>query len=75
MTGAKLWSDLYPNLYNVVTTLTVGGTAVNARSTTTGFRQVQFKGGAGTGGVYVNGRFVYLLGFAQRSTNTWAGVG
>jgi beta-galactosidase len=75
VTGAKLWSDLHPNLYNVVTTLTVGGTVVNGRSTLTGFRQVQFKGGAGTGGVYVNGRFVYLLGFAQRSTNEWAAVG
>jgi beta-galactosidase len=75
VTGAKLWSDLFPNLYNVVTTLTVGGTVVDGRSTTTGFRQVQFKGGAGTGGVYVNGRFVYLLGFAQRSTNSWAGLG
>ena len=75
LTGAKLWSDLYPNLYNVVTTLTVDGTVVNGRSTLTGFRQVQFKGGAGTGGVYVNGRFVYLLGFAQRSTNSWAGLG
>ncbi|MEP6652169.1 MAG: DUF4982 domain-containing protein [Myxococcales bacterium] len=75
VTGAKLWSDLYPNLYNVITTLTVGGTVVDGRSTTTGFRKVEFKGGAGTGGVYVNGRFVYLLGYAQRSTNEWAGVG
>ncbi len=75
LTGAKLWSDLYPNLYNVVTTLTVGGIVVDARSTTTGFRQVQFKGGAGTGGVYLNGRFIYLLGFAQRATNSWAGLG
>ena len=75
LTGAKLWSDLFPNLYTVVTTLTVGGTVVNSRSTVTGFRQTAFKGGAGTGGVYVNGRFVYLLGFAQRSTNEWAGPG
>ena len=73
--GAKLWSDLYPNLYKVVTTLTVGGTLVNGRSTTTGFRKVEFRGGTGTGGVYVNGRFVYLLGFAQRSTNEWAAIG
>jgi beta-galactosidase len=75
LTGAKLWSDLFPNLYTVVTTLTVGGTVVNQRTTVTGFRKVEFKGGAGTGGVYVNGRFVYLLGFAQRSTNEWAGPG
>ena len=75
VTGAKLWSDLYPNLYRVETTLTVGGTVVNGRSTITGFRKVEFKGGAGTGGIYVNGRFVYLLGFAQRATNEWAAVG
>ena len=75
LTGAKLWSDLYPNLYNVVTTLTVNGIVVNGRSTITGFRQTAFKGGAGTGGVYINGRFVYLLGFAQRSTNSWAALG
>ena len=75
LTGAKLWSDLYPNLYNVVTTLTVGGTVVDGRNTLTGFRQTAFKGGAGTGGVYINGRFVYLLGFANRSTNSWAGLG
>src|SRR5262249_38189394 len=67
--GAKLWSDLSPNLYNVVTTLTVGGAVVNGRSTTTGFRKVEFRGGTGTGGLYLNGRFVYLLGYAQRSTN------
>jgi beta-galactosidase len=53
----------------------VGGTVVNSRSTVTGFRQTAFKGGAGTGGVYINGRFVYMLGFAQRSTNEWAGPG
>jgi beta-galactosidase len=75
LTGAKLWSDLYPNLYTVVTTVTVGGAVVNQRSTVTGFRKVEFRGGAGTGGFYVNGRFVYLLGFAQRSTNEWAGPG
>ncbi|MES1173308.1 MAG: DUF4982 domain-containing protein [Myxococcales bacterium] len=73
--GAKLWSDLHPNLYNVVTTLTVGGTVVDGRATLTGFRQLVLKGGAGTGGVYINGRFVYMLGFAQRSTNSWAGLG
>jgi beta-galactosidase len=29
----------------------------------------------GTGGLYVNGRFVYLLGFSQRATNDWAALG
>jgi len=75
LTNAKLWSDVTPNLYNVVTNLTVGGTIVDSRTTVTGFRQTAFKGGAGTGGVYINGRFVYLLGFAQRSSNDWAALG
>jgi beta-galactosidase len=73
--GANLWSDISPSLYNVITTLNVGGKDVNRRNTITGFRKTEFKGGAGTGGVYVNGRFVYLLGFAQNSTNEWAGLG
>ena len=42
---------------------------------TTGFRKAEFKGGAGTGGVYINDKFVYLKGFAQRTSDEWAGVG
>jgi beta-galactosidase len=75
LANAKLWSDVTPNLYNVVTNLTVGGTIVDSRTTVTGFRQTAFRGGAGTGGVFINGRFVYLLGFAQRSSNDWAALG
>jgi beta-galactosidase len=75
LTGANLWSDIQPSLCNVVTTLNVGGKDVNARTTLTGFRKAELKGGAGTGGVYINGRFVYLFGYAQRATNEWAGLG
>jgi beta-galactosidase len=39
----------------------------------TGFRKAEFKGGAGTGGVYINDKFVYLKGFAERSADEWAG--
>ena len=42
---------------------------------TTGFRQTEFKGGAGTGGVYLNGQFVWLTGYAQRASDDWAGLG
>jgi beta-galactosidase len=34
----------------------------------TGFRKTEFKGGAGTGGVYINDKFVYLKGFSERSS-------
>jgi beta-galactosidase len=50
LTRINLWSDASSMLYNVVTTLAVGGETVNRRSTTTGFRKTEFKGGAGTGG-------------------------
>jgi beta-galactosidase len=53
----------------------VDGKTVDANKLTTGFRKTEFKGGAGTGGVYINDRFTYLKGFAQRSSDEWAGLG
>jgi beta-galactosidase len=53
----------------------VDGEAVDAANTVTGFRKAEFKGGAGAGGVYINDKFVYLKGFAQRASNEWAGLG
>jgi beta-galactosidase len=75
LTGARLWSDLTPSLYRVVSKLLVGGTVVESRTIVTGFRQAAFRGGVGTGGLYLNGRFVNLLGFAQRATNEWPTLG
>ena len=75
LTHAKSWADLTPNLYNVVTTLSPGDTVRDSRTAVTGFRKAEFRGGVGTGGLCLNGRFVYLLGYAQRSTNEWAGLG
>jgi beta-galactosidase len=75
MKDVKFWSTDEPNLYDVYTILTVEGKVVDVQKTTTGFRDVAFKGGAGTGGVYINGKFVYLKGYAQRSTDEWAGLG
>ena len=39
------------------------------------FSQNRIQRGAGTGGVYINDKFVYLTGFAQRSSDEWAGLG
>ena len=75
LTGAKFWSDETPNLYDVYTILTVNGKVVDGQKIKTGFRKVEFKGGAGTGGVYINDKFVYLTGYAQRSSDDWAGLG
>jgi beta-galactosidase len=75
LADAHLWSVNDPYLYDVYTILKVDDKVVDVVKTTTGFRKVDFKGGAGTGGVYINDKFVYLKGFAQRATNEWAGIG
>jgi beta-galactosidase len=75
LTNARFWSPDEPNLYDVYTTLTVDGKVVDVTKTTTGFRKTEFKGGVGTGGVYINDKFVYLKGFSERSADEWAGVG
>jgi beta-galactosidase len=73
--AARFWSPEDPYLYSVYSILTVEGKVVDVSKVVTGFRKTEFKGGAGTGGVYLNGKFVYLKGFAQRSANEWAGLG
>jgi beta-galactosidase len=73
--GARFWSPEDPYLYDVYTILTVDGKTVDVNKLVTGFRKTEFKGGAGTGGVYLNDKFVYLKGFAQRASNEWAGLG
>ena len=75
LTNAGFWSDENPNLYNVYCMLTVDGKVVDACKIPTGFRKTGFKGGTGTGGVYLNDKFVWLTGYAQRSTDDWAGLG
>ena len=72
--GARFWSPDDPYLYDVYTILTVDGKPVDVDKVVTGFRKTEFKGGAGTGGVYLNGKFIYLKGFAQRASNEWAGL-
>ncbi|MCX6238014.1 MAG: DUF4982 domain-containing protein [Bacteroidia bacterium] len=75
LTGARFWDVNDPYLYKVYSILSVNGKVVDVCDTQTGFRQTEFKGGAGTGGVWLNGRFVWLTGYAQRSANDWAGLG
>ncbi len=73
--SARFWDVDDPYLYRVYSLLTVNGQVVDACETTTGFRQTAFKGGAGTGGVWLNGRFVWLTGYSQRSADDWPGLG
>jgi beta-galactosidase len=73
--GARFWSTSDPYLYAVYSILKVNGKTVDVDRTVTGFRKTEFKGGAGTGGVHINEKFVYLKGYAQRSSDEWAGLG
>jgi beta-galactosidase len=75
LTGARFWDTNDPYLYNVYTILTVNGKVADVCETKTGFRKAEFKGGVGTGGVWLNGRYVWLTGYSQRSANDWAGLG
>jgi beta-galactosidase len=73
--AVRFWSVDDPYLYDVYTVLKVDGKVVDAERTVTGFRKTEFKGGVGKGGVYINDKFVYLKGFAQRSADEWAAIG
>jgi beta-galactosidase len=75
MQGISWWSPDSPALYDVYGMLTVGGKVADVNKITTGFRKAEFKGGAGTGGTFINDKFTYLKGYAIRSTNEWAAVG
>jgi beta-galactosidase len=75
LTGARLWDVHDPYLYDVYSILKIGGKVIDVCKVRTGFRKTAFRGGVGTGGVYLNDRFVYLKGYAQRSTNEWAALG
>ncbi len=71
----RFWSDIDPYIYDIYSILKVGDKVVDVVRHTTGFRKAEFKGGVGTGGVYLNDKFVYLKGFAQRSADEWAAIG
>ncbi|WP_365297131.1 sugar-binding domain-containing protein, partial [uncultured Mucilaginibacter sp.] len=75
LTDARFWDVKDPYLYHVYSMLSVNGKVVDVVDTKTGFRKTEFKGGAGKGGVWLNGRFVWLTGYSQRSADDWAGFG
>ncbi len=71
VSNLNFWSWGYGYLYDVTTTLMVGGKAVDSVVTRTGFRKLEF----GKGVVILNDRTIQLKGYAQRSTNEWPAVG
>jgi len=75
LAGAHFWDVNDPYLYDVYSILSVNSKVADVCKIHTGFRKAEFKGGAGTGGVYLNDHFVWLTGYAQRAVNDWPGLG
>ncbi|MCH5210074.1 MAG: beta galactosidase jelly roll domain-containing protein [Oscillospiraceae bacterium] len=70
----RFWSPDDPYLYTVYTILKSGDDVVDVVKTTTGFRKTEAKSGA-DGGIYINDKYYWLTGYAQRSANEWAAIG
>ncbi len=68
--AAQLWSIESPHLYRLLTTIDVGGTAVDDYETTFGIRTMQFDADRG---FFLNGRHVELQGTCNHQDH--AGVG
>ena len=65
------WQPGYPYLYRVFTIISKNGKPVDVRETVTGFRKIEVRGG----GLYLNNRLLMTMGYAQRSSNEWPGLG
>jgi beta-galactosidase len=75
LAGAHFWDVNDPYLYDVYSILSVNGKVADVCKIHTGFRKAEYKGGAGTGGVFLNDKFVWLTGYSQRAVNDWPGLG
>ncbi|MCL2649758.1 MAG: discoidin domain-containing protein [Candidatus Azobacteroides sp.] len=72
MSGIKFWSPDYPNLYKVCVQLSEGGNVFDVCEYPLGVRKVEFDAARG---LSINGHFIWLKGFAPRSTMEWPNVG
>jgi beta-galactosidase len=75
LTGAHFWNIDDPYLYDVYSILSVNGKVADVTRIHTGFRKAEYKGGAGSGGVWLNDQYVWLTGYSQRASNDWPGLG
>ena len=72
--GLVFWSPDTPHLYDVIVTLVdENGAVLDSETIRTGFRKVEYD--AAKGGLLLNGKNVWLTGYAQRSTDEWAAIG
>jgi len=67
-----LWEPSHPYLYSVRTRLVSSGKTFDSQTIPFGFRTVEFDR---TSGFYINGRYLKLVGWGQKSTDEWPGLG
>lgn len=72
VSGLNFWSDYSPYLYDVYSILKVDGRETDICRVQTGFRKVAYDKDKG---LFINDEYVWLTGYAQRSTNEWAAIG
>jgi len=72
LTNVKFWSPGYPNLYKVYSQLVSAGKVLDVYQTPLGVRKVSFNVAEG---LSINGNFLYLKGYAPRTTMEWVTLG
>lgn len=72
VTGLSFWEPSAPVLYRVRVILSVDGRDTDETVIETGFRQTAYDRDRG---ILLNGRPVWLRGYAQRASNEWAAAG
>ena len=72
VSGLSFWEPSAPALYRVEICLEADGAVIDTGETETGFRQTDYDKDRG---VLINGRPVWLRGYAQRAANEWAQSG
>lgn len=72
LSNISFWSPDYPNLYTVHSMLIADHIITDIVKTPLGIRSVAFNV---TEGLTINGRFLYLNGYAPRTTMEWVTVG
>ena len=68
----RFWNIEDPYLYRIEAALCVDGEEIDCTTIETGFRKVEYDKDRG---VVINGKAVWLTGYAQRAANEWAAIG
>ena len=70
--GLVFWEPAFPALYRVTVALYADGEETDRAEIVTGFRETAYDRERG---LMINGRPIWLRGYAQRATNEWAACG